>query len=117
MSLRLSISLRDRLKAHTLSRTAKFLDPESVSITLVTSDAHKLGVSYKGRIRRITPRECARIQGYPDTFIHHPLDLHAYRLFGNSVSVPVVEAVVNDLFSNNNIAGMRSHYQKELATV
>ena len=79
----------------------KFLDPDSISITLVTSDSHKLGVVHRGRMRHITPRECARIQGYPDTFQHHPIDLHAYRQFGNSVSVPVIKAVIADLFSNN----------------
>lgn len=84
----------------------KFLDPDSISITLVTSDAHKLGVMHRGRMRHITPRECARIQGYPDTFQHHPVDLHAYRQFGNSVSVPVVKAVVTDLFSNNSLVDL-----------
>ncbi len=79
----------------------KFLDPESISITLVTSDAHKLGVAHRGRMRHITPRECARIQGYPDSYQHHPNDLHAYRQFGNSVSVPVIKAVITDLFANN----------------
>lgn len=77
----------------------KFLDPQSISITLVTSDAHKLGVAHKGRVRHITPRECARLQGFPDTFQHHPEDVHAYRQFGNSVSVPVVREVILDLFS------------------
>ena len=79
----------------------KFLDPDSISITLVTSDSHKLGVMHKGRMRHLTPRECARIQGYPDTFQHHPIDHHAYRQFGNSVSVPVIKAVIADLFANN----------------
>jgi DNA (cytosine-5)-methyltransferase 1 len=78
----------------------KFLDPQSISITLVTSDAHKLGVVHKGRIRRITPRECARLQGFPDNFICHPIDTYAYRQFGNSVSVPVVRDVLADMFSN-----------------
>lgn len=80
----------------------KFLDPNSISITLVTSDAHKLGVMHRGRMRHVTPRECARIQGYPDTFQHHPVDAHAYRQFGNSVSVPVIKAVISDLFAQNN---------------
>ncbi len=79
----------------------KFLDPDSIAITLVSSDAHKLGIVDNGIIRRITPRECARLQGFPDTFKCHPNDVHAYRQFGNSVSVPVVEAVILDLFKNN----------------
>jgi DNA (cytosine-5)-methyltransferase 1 len=81
----------------------KFLDPQSISITLVSSDAHKLGVVHNGRIRRITPRECARLQGFPDSFILHPKDTYAYRQLGNSVSVPVVREVVLDLFNQIDI--------------
>jgi DNA (cytosine-5)-methyltransferase 1 len=79
----------------------KFLDPDSISITLVSSDAHKLGVVHNKRIRRITPRECARLQGFPDSFVLHPYDIHAYRQVGNSVSVPVVKEVLLDLFRSN----------------
>lgn len=82
----------------------KFLDPESVSITVVSSDAHKLGVVHNGRMRHLTPRECARLQGYPDSFRHHPIDAYAYRQFGNSVSVPVINAVITNLFLNNTLA-------------
>ncbi len=81
----------------------KFLDPQSISITLVSSDAHKLGVVHNGRIRRITPRECARLQGFPDSFILHPKDTFAYRQLGNSVSVPVVKEVILDLFNQSNV--------------
>lgn len=79
----------------------KFLDPKSISITLVSSDAHKLGVVVNGIPRRITPREAARIQGYPDSFKIHPDDISAYKQFGNAVAVPVVEAVLADLLKNN----------------
>lgn len=80
----------------------KFLDPESVSITLVTSDAHRLGVVQNGRPRRITPREAARIQGYPDTYKVHPNDTVAYRQFGNAVAVPIVQMVLMDMFAHND---------------
>jgi len=43
--------------------------------------------------RRLTPRECARIQGFPDNFIIPVSDNQAYRQFGNSVVVPLIEAV------------------------
>ncbi|MFM8385837.1 MAG: DNA (cytosine-5-)-methyltransferase [Planctomycetia bacterium] len=46
-----------------------------------------------GRPRRLTPRECQRLMGYPEGFRHHPSDSRAYKQFGNSVVVPVVEAV------------------------
>jgi len=99
--LRLRDGLYNPVSGNMSFEVFKLLDPDSISITLVTSDAHKLGVLHRGRIRHITPRECARIQGYPDTFEHHPVDMHAYRQFGNSVSVPVIQAVVADLFTNN----------------
>jgi len=41
--------------------------------------------------RRLTPRECARLMGYPDTFKIPVSDTQAYRQFGNSVVVPVIE--------------------------
>lgn len=51
--------------------------------------------------RRLTPRECARLMGYPDSHKIPVSDTQAYRQFGNSVVVPVVErlakAVINAL--------------------
>lgn len=43
--------------------------------------------------RRLTPRECARLMGYPDSFHIGVSDTQAYRQFGNSVAVPVVSAL------------------------
>ncbi|MGB8353432.1 MAG: DNA (cytosine-5-)-methyltransferase [Chthoniobacteraceae bacterium] len=43
--------------------------------------------------RRLTPRECARLMGYPDSFKIVVSDTQAYRQFGNSVVVPVVERI------------------------
>jgi len=47
--------------------------------------------------RRLTPRECARLMGFPDTWRIPVSDTQAYRQFGNSVVVPVVEAVASTL--------------------
>lgn len=79
----------------------KFLDPNSISITLTSSDAHKLGIVQNGIIRKITPRECARLQGFPDSFILHPNDTAAYKQLGNAVTVPVISDVITDMFNNN----------------
>lgn len=43
--------------------------------------------------RRLTPRECARLMGYDDTFKIVVSDTQAYKQFGNSVVVPVIKAV------------------------
>jgi len=45
--------------------------------------------------RRLTPRECARLMGYPDGFKITVSDTQAYRQFGNSVVVPVVERLAH----------------------
>lgn len=79
----------------------KLLDPDSISVTLTSSDANRLGVIQHNRARHITPRECARLQGFPDTFKLHPTDAWSYKQFGNSVSVPVIEAVFNEFIKNN----------------
>ena len=47
--------------------------------------------------RRLTPRECARLQGFPDKFIIPVSDNQAYRQFGNSVTVPLIQAVGRQL--------------------
>ncbi len=52
----------------------------------------------KKGIRKLTPRECARIQGFPDDFkLPNLADSALYKQFGNSVSVPVVEAVAKQM--------------------
>jgi len=43
--------------------------------------------------RRLTPRECARLMGYPDDYIIPVSDTQAYKQFGNSVAVPVIKEV------------------------
>lgn len=45
--------------------------------------------------RRLTPRECARLMGFPDSFKIPVSDTQAYRQFGNSVVVPVVERIAD----------------------
>ena len=46
-----------------------------------------------GNPRRLTPRECARLMGYPDTFQIPVSDTRAYKQFGNSVVVPLIRHV------------------------
>jgi DNA (cytosine-5)-methyltransferase 1 len=81
----------------------KFLDPESISITLTASDTNRLGIIQDGRARKMTPRECARLQGFPDTYKLLDNDNAVYKQMGNAVSVPVIEAVITDLIENNDL--------------
>ena len=49
--------------------------------------------------RLLTPRECARLQGFPEEFIIPVSNAQAYKQFGNSVSVPVIEAVAEQMIN------------------
>jgi DNA (cytosine-5)-methyltransferase 1 len=51
----------------------------------------------KGRVRRLTPRECSRMQGFPEWFKIDKNRRNAVRQFGNSVTVPVIERVSEKL--------------------
>lgn len=47
--------------------------------------------------RRLTPRECARLQGFPDEFLIPVSDNQAYKQFGNSVVMPLIQAVAQQI--------------------
>jgi len=47
--------------------------------------------------RRLTPRECARLMGFPESFQIVVSDTRAYKQFGNSVVVPVIEAIAKEI--------------------
>ncbi len=48
-------------------------------------------------IRKMTPREWANLQGFPEEFVIPVTDAFAYKQLGNSVAVPVVEAVAKEI--------------------
>ncbi|MDY3671677.1 MAG: DNA cytosine methyltransferase, partial [Campylobacter sp.] len=47
--------------------------------------------------RKLTPREAARLQGFSDSFKIVVSDANAYRQFGNSVAVPVIKAIAEQI--------------------
>lgn len=71
--------------------------PDDVARTLSAryfKDGSEILVRQIGtRPRRLTPRECARLMGFPDSYRIPVSDTQAYKQFGNSIVVPVVEAV------------------------
>ncbi len=50
-------------------------------------------------IRKMTPREWARLQGFPDNFIIGVADASAYKQFGNSVAVPAIKATAEQIIN------------------
>lgn len=58
---------------------------------------HIKGEINKEGIRKMTPREWARLQGFPDDFKLELADTHLYKQFGNSVTVAVIEAIAKEI--------------------
>jgi DNA (cytosine-5)-methyltransferase 1 len=54
--------------------------------------------------RMLSPRECARLQGFPESFNIHPSKSVAYKQFGNAVPVPVVEKVTEKVLDTLGIS-------------
>ncbi len=66
-------------------------------ITDFTPTTHIKGTVNREGIRKMTPREWARLQGFPDEFIIPVADASAYKQFGNSVAVPAIQATANEI--------------------
>ena len=84
------------------------VDVNGISRTLSAryyKDGSEILIPQKGKNpRRLTPRECARLQGFPDSFRIVVSDTQAYKQFGNSVVVPLM----------TNVSALLVHKIKEL---
>src|ERR1700752_317510 len=76
-------------------------DPNGVARTLSAryyKDGSEILIEQKGKNpRRLTPRECARLMGYPEDFKIVVRDTRPYKQLGNSVVVPVVEHIAQEM--------------------
>lgn len=66
-------------------------------VTRIKGEVNKIG------LRRMTPREWARLQGFPDDFIIGVADASAYKQFGNSVAVPAIRATADEIIKRINL--------------
>ena len=77
------------------------IDPEGYSRTISAryyKDGSEILVPQEGKNpRKLTPRECARLQGYPVNFKITSSDTQAYKQFGNSVCVPLIEILAKSV--------------------
>lgn len=62
-----------------------------IPITHIKGEVNREG------LRKMTPREWARLQGFPDSYKLKLADTHLYKQFGNSVSVPVIQAIAEQI--------------------
>ncbi len=82
----------------------------SIKGKAITLSAYGGGVGSKtglylinGKVRKLSPRECARLQGFPDDFIIADRDTVAYKQFGNSVVVDVLQQIIQQITKNEDI--------------
>ena len=63
-------------------------------------DGSEILIEQKGKNpRKLTPREASRLQGFPKNFIIPVSDTQAYKQFGNSVAVPVINAIAKEILA------------------
>jgi DNA (cytosine-5)-methyltransferase 1 len=75
----------------------KILDPNDIAPTLVATDVSRLAVPDNDGLRRLTIREGLRLFGYPEWYEIPVKETKAFDLLGNTVAVPVVKHVANQL--------------------
>lgn len=64
------------------------------------TDMDKMGSVLTSTVRRLTPTECERLQGFPDGWTEGQADSHRYKQLGNAVAVPVVEWLISRLVAS-----------------
>lgn len=84
----------------------RIYSPEGHAITLSAyggGAASKTGAYLVGGVvRKLSPRECARVMGFPEKFKIPVTDSQAYKLFGNSVAVPMLKKVFKEITKTLN---------------
>jgi DNA (cytosine-5)-methyltransferase 1 len=81
-------SLFDRNATYTSTISARYY-----------KDGSEILVAQRGKNpRKLTPREAARLQGFPEDFVIPVSDGQAYKQFGNSVAIPVVQAIAENMY-------------------
>jgi len=73
-------------------------DPISGSISpALGTTSEGMGVATQATVRRLTPTECERLQGFPDGWTEGQADSNRYKQMGNAVAVPVVEWIIKSM--------------------
>ena len=68
---------------------------EDKSLTIATANDQTL--LHQSQVRRLTPVECERLQGFPDDWTEGQSDTNRYKQMGNAVAVPVVEWLIQNI--------------------
>lgn len=90
-------------------RGRRFKEPDEPMFTITAQDRH--GIIHRGRVRKLTPRECWRLQGFTDEQFDKAVaagisDGRLYKMAGNAVSVPVITAIGQKIKEINDRYGI-----------
>jgi DNA (cytosine-5)-methyltransferase 1 len=88
----------DKPKGNWLPRERVLESNNGLSRAISTSQSQHPYYTDKTRIRRLTPLECERLQGFPDNWTEGQSDTQRYKQCGNAVSVPVIEAIIRKIY-------------------
>jgi len=98
---------RNPLQIGTINKGGQGERIYSINAAGITLSAYGGGAASKtgaylinGKIRKLTPRECARLQGFPENFILPKQKNIAYKQFGDSVSVPVLKMIFDKIIKS-----------------
>ena len=96
-------SIREDAKANTFSATETDTALAVQALQPSPQSHHaQIFLAEETMIRRLTPMECERLQGFPDGWTEGQADTHRYKQMGNAVAVPVVSWLVNRLMEVSN---------------
>ena len=88
----------DKPKGNWLPRERVLESNNGLSRAISTSQSQQPYYTDNTKIRRLTPIECERLQGFPDGWTDEQSDTQRYKQLGNAVSVPVIEAIVRKIY-------------------
>ena len=94
----------------------RIYSPEGTAITLSAyggGAGSKTGLYFiNGMLRKLAPRECARLNGFPDSFVISPNKNVAYKQFGNSVVVDVLQRIVEKIVKEEKVMKVWNRQEK-----
>ena len=88
----------DKPKGNWLPRERVLESKNGLSRAISTSQSQHPYYKDDARIRRLTPVECERLQGFPDGWTDGQSDSQRYKQIGNAVSVPVIKTIVERIY-------------------
>tara|TARA_Y100000356_G_C11094422_1_gene200976 strand:+ start:265 stop:591 length:327 start_codon:yes stop_codon:yes gene_type:complete len=97
-----------RLNYLTKEKNIKIKNEKSISSTVQAAHNHSdmdlikvLSATTKTDVRRLTPTESERLQGFPDGYTEGVSDTQRYKTLGNAVTVNVVTSLINKMFKGS----------------